>query len=437
MIRKNMWRLIPLLFLCYIIAYIDRINVGFAGLQLRQTFGVDEELAKAIFAHGSGIFFIGYFIFEVPSNLILQRVGARMWIARIMVVWGLVSAAMMFVKTPQMFYVMRFLLGVAEAGFFPGIILYLTYWFPAKDRARMIAMFAAAGTLAGIVGSPISGKLLELNGCGLSGWQWLFLLEGIPAVLVGLLVFFILPDRPAQARWLSSDEKHWLQTQLDAEARQLAASKKHRLRDAFANPQVWLLCAIYFLLNVCGYGLEMWLPQILRKFSGYSEFKIGLLNAIPYLVATVAMVLAGRHSDRTGERRWHVCVAALIGAAGFALSALTGHFILSLALLAIGFAGQKSMLGPFWALGSALLTGTAAAGGIALINSVGNLGGYAGPKLVGWLAQAEGYQTAMLGLGGALFLLSILTSLLRAERPQGLTEAPVASDSIRVEEGRS
>ncbi len=416
-VSKVTWRLIPLLFLCYIIAYIDRINVGFAGLQLQKTFGVDPARYYEIYGWGAGMFFLGYFIFEVPSNLILHRVGARLWIARIMVLWGVISSAMMLIKSPTGFYTMRFLLGVAEAGFFPGIILYLTYWFRAKDRARTIALFATAGTLAGFVNSPISGKLLQLDGLwGWAGWQWLFFIEGIPAVLAGILVFVVLPDRPPDARWLAESEKEWLRTELDREQAQAGSGQHHQLREVFSSGRVWLLCAIYFLLNVGTYGFEMWLPQIIKGFSAMSEFQIGLLNAIPYLAATICMVLVGRHSDRTGERRWHLAGAAFVAALGFVLSAFAGNLVLSLSMLALAFSGIKSVLGPFWAISTALLTGTAAAGGIAWINSVGNLGGFVGPTLVGYIRRVTGsYTSALAALAVVLVILGSLALKLRPE----------------------
>jgi MFS transporter, ACS family, tartrate transporter len=417
---KISWRLIPLLFLCYIIAYIDRINVGFAGLQLQKAFGVDSASYLTIYGFGSGLFFIGYFLFEVPSNLILHRIGARIWIARIMILWGIVSSCMMFIKGPGSFYWMRFLLGVAEAGFFPGIILYLTYWFCARDRARMVALFSTAATLSGFVNSPISSKLIQLDGFkGLAGWQWLFLLEGIPAVLVGILVLCVLPDGPQKARWLSEEEKSRIAAELMRDEDRIGSSKQHHLRDVFTNGRVWLLCAIYFLLNVGGYGFEMWMPQILQGFSNLTKSQIGWLNAIPYLAATIFMVLNGRHSDRSGERRWHVAVSALAGAFGFIASAFTPNVALSLAALAIAFAGVKGMVGPFWAFSTACLSGTAAAAGIAWINSVGNLGGFVGPTVVGYIKRATGsYAGAVTALGCGLIVLAILAILLRppAER---------------------
>jgi ACS family tartrate transporter-like MFS transporter len=409
-------RLIPLLFFCYIIAYIDRINVGFAKLHLREVLGVDPAVFSSVYGLGAGLFFIGYFLFEVPSNLILQRVGARIWIARIMIVWGLVSMAFMFMKGVTMFYVMRFLLGAAEAGFFPGVILYLTYWYPARERARTIALFALGGVSAGVIGSPISGALLGLNGVGgLAGWQWLFLLEAIPAVLMGLVVLFILPNGPQHARWLSDREKGWIQSRLSGEASCTDSSQRHSLKDAFTSGRVWLLCLLYFLLNVGGYGFEMWLPTIVKGFSGRSDAVVGLLNMIPYFVAGVAMLLVGQHSDRTGERRGHLALAATSAAIGFVLAAYFKSPYLAMAGLTLAFAGIKSTLGPFWALSTAFLSGTAAAGGIALINSVGNLGGFVGPYLVGIFKDRTGSDVAaLLLLGGALFSMGLFALALPA-----------------------
>jgi ACS family tartrate transporter-like MFS transporter len=402
-------RLIPLLFCCYVIAYIDRINVGFAKLHLRDVLGVDPGVFSSVYGLGAGLFFIGYFLFEVPSNLILQRVGARVWIARIMIVWGLISMGFMFLKGVTMFYVMRFLLGAAEAGFFPGVILYLTYWYPAQERARTVALFALGGVVAGVVGSPISGTLLGLDGVwGLAGWQWLFFLEAVPAVLIGFVVLLVLPNGPQEARWLSDREKAWIQARLSADASGADSSQGHRLKDVFTSGRVWLLCLVYFLLNVGSYGYEMWLPTIVKGLSGQSDAVVGVINAAPYFVAGVVMLLFGKHSDRTGERRGHVSLAATSAAVGFALAALLKNPWLAMAGLTLAFAGLKSTLGPFWAMSTAFLSGTAAAGGIALINSVGNLGGFFGPYLVGVVKDSTGSNTlALLLLGGALLGMGI------------------------------
>jgi MFS family permease len=412
--RVNL-RLIPLLFLCYIIAYIDRINVGFAKLHLREVLKVDETVFNSVYGFGAGLFFIGYFIFEVPSNLILHRVGARVWIARIMIVWGVVSMAMMFINSTMTFYVMRFILGAAEAGFFPGVILYLTYWYPSRERARTIALFTLGGVLAGVIGSPISGAILGLHGIGgLEGWQWLFILEAIPAVIFGFVVLIFLPNRPRDALWLSAPEKAWLQGRLDDEAAHMHLHQQHRLSEVFTSGRVWLLCLVYFLLNVGSYGYEMWLPSIIKAFSGKSDAVVGWINAVPYLVAGVVMLIASHHSDRTGERRWHVALAAAGSAVGFGLSAYFKNPFLALASLALAFAGIKSTLGPFWALVTAFLSGSAAAGGIALINSVGNLGGFFGPYVVGLIKdRTHSNLSALLFLGAALLCMGVLSLTIR------------------------
>jgi len=412
---KITWRLIPLLFICYIIAYLDRINIGFTKLQLQEVLGVDEKVFGGVYGLGAGLFFIGYFLFEVPSNLILQRVGARIWIARIMIVWGIVSMAMMFIHNTTTFYIARFLLGVAEAGFYPGVILYLTYWFPDKQRAHTVALFATGTVIAGIIGSPVSGAILELNNkWGLEGWQWLFLLEGIPAVLMGLVVFIVLPNKPQNARWLSSAEKAWIQSRLDEEALQSLGKAHFRLSDAFMSGRIWLLCFIYFLLTVGIYGYEMWLPSIIKEFSGLSYSLVGLINAIPYLIAMLFMVFTGYNSDRTGERRWHVAIAAFSAALGFGLSAWLQNPYFAMVALMMSLIGLKSAMAPFWALSTTFLSGTAAAGGIALINSVGNLGGFVGPTLVGVVIDKTGSMSISLWiLGGALLLMGILILTIR------------------------
>ena len=430
LLSKVNWRLLPLLFFCYIIAYIDRINVGFAKLHLREVLGVDAEKWGAVYGLGAGLFFIGYFIFEVPSNLILQRVGARVWIARIMILWGVVSMAMMFMKSVAVFYMMRFLLGAAEAGFFPGVILYLTYWYPAKERARTVAWFALGGVAAGVVGSPISGAILHHfeNVGRLAAWQWLFLLEALPAVLMGFVVLFVLPNRPREVRWLSDSEKAWLQRRLDDEASASASHQSHKLSEVFTSGRVWLLCLLYFLMNIGGYGYELWLPSIIKSFSGLSDAAVGWINAIPYLIAAIVMLLVGRHSDKTGERKGHVAVAAIGSAIGFALSAYFSlsakNPYLALASLALAFAGIKSTLGPFWAMTTSFLSGTAAAGGIALINSVGNLGGFFGPYIVGEIKDRTGSNlAALLFLGAALLGMGIFTLTVRTGPRQRADES--------------
>jgi MFS transporter, ACS family, tartrate transporter len=416
--RRIAWRLMPLLFTSYVVAYIDRINVGFAKLYLRDALGVDERVFGSVYGLGAGLFFLGYFIFEVPSNLIMQRVGARAWIARIMLVWGLVSGAMVFVGSARSFYAMRFLLGVAEAGFFPGVLLYLTAWFPAAERAKTVALFAVGGLVAGIVGSPISGAILGLHGAaGLAGWQWLFLLEAVPALVLGVVVFLLLPNGPAGVAWMSDGERAWLTQRLAEEARANGGEERSSLAAAFTSGRVWLLCLLYFLLNVGGYGYEMWLPTIVKSFSGQSDAIVGLINAIPYAAAAVVMLWTGRHSDRTGERRWHVAVAAFASAGGFWAAASFANPWLAMVGLTLAFVGLKSALGPFWALGTTFLSGTAAAAGIAFINSVGNLGGFAGPTLVGFIRDETGSTAiALYVLGVALLLMGLFALLVKGGR---------------------
>lgn len=410
--RKVTVRLIPLLFICYVIAYIDRINVGFAKLHLQDALGVDPKIFSSVYGFGAGLFFVGYFFFEVPSNLVMQRVGARIWIARIMIVWGIVSGAFMFLKGVKMFYIMRFLLGAAEAGFFPGVLLYLTYWYPARERAKTIALFAIGGVAAGIVGSPISGAILGLDGhAGFHGWQWLFLIEAIPSVILGIVVLAILPNRPQSASWLSDREKNWIQSRLDAEAAAAPLKSNHSLAEVFSSPLVWLFCAIYFLLNIGSYGFEMWSPSLVKTLSDGSDRKVGVINAIPYLIAGMLMYWTGRNSDRTGERRWHIAALCFMSTIGFIIGGTNKNPVIAMIGLTIAFAGLKSTIAPFWAFNTTFLSGATAAGGIAFINSVGNLGGFVGPYLVGYTKDHTNGSNlaALLLLGAALFLMGILT----------------------------
>ncbi len=419
LVSKVTWRLIPLLFFCYIIAYIDRINVGFAKLHLREALGVEEQVFNSIYGLGAGLFFIGYFIFELPSNLILQRVGARIWIARIMIFWGIVSACMVFVNSVPMFYFMRFILGASEAGFFPGVILYLTYWFPSNERARTIALFATGGVMAGIIGSPLSGKILELHGfLGVAGWKWLFVLEALPAIAMGFVVLLVLPNRPQQAKWLTSNEKIWIENRLTDEASKTSTQPKHNLSAVFSSGRVWILCLLYFLMNVGGYGYEMWMPSIIQKFSGKGTFVVGLINAIPYIAAGISMVLVSRYADKTGEHRKVVALSAITSTIGFAASAYLQNPILALLGLTVAFLGLKSTIAPIWAMTTAFLTGTGAAGGIALINSVGNLGGFVGPYTVGVIKdRTKSDAAALLFLGAALLGMAVLAWSIRIAKP--------------------
>jgi MFS family permease len=396
-------RLLPFLFALYIVAYLDRINVGFAALEMNREIG----LSQAAYGFGAGIFFLGYFIFEIPSNLILRRVGARRWIARIMISWGVIASATMFVRGASSFYALRFLLGIAEAGFFPGIIYYLTRWFPQRERAHAIALFMTATALAGVIAGPLSGVLLTLHGFGgLSGWQWLFLLEGIPAIAMGIAVWRHLPDSPGEARWLTIGERASLLTILDEDA----GSRKLAHRDltrAMLTGRVWLLTLFYFLFAFGLYGISFWLPQILKGFGTMSIIAIGFAAAVPFAAAAVAMVLVGRSSDRMNERRIHLALCALAGAAGFFAAAYANSPILELTFITIAAAGTSACVGPFWAIPAGILTEAAAAGGIALINSVGNLGGFAGPYVAGFIVQrTHNFASALITMGVALTIAS-------------------------------
>jgi sugar phosphate permease len=421
--RKITMRLIPLLFICYIVAYVDRINVGFAKLELREALKVDETVFSSVYGFGAGLFFIGYFLFEVPSNLILHRIGARIWIARILILWGFVSMAFMFINSVTTFYVMRFLLGAAEAGLFPGVILYLTYWYAPNERAKIIALFAMGGVAAGVVGSPISGAILgwkALHGLfGLQAWQWLFFLEALPAIALGAVVLFALPRSPKEAKWLSPVEKEWLSDKLTRSAPAHSELGSHSFAGILKTPLVWTLCLLYFLMNIGGYGYEMWIPTIIQNLSGQGAAKVGLLTAIPYFGAGIAMYLVGRFSDKTGERRGVVAVSAAAAAVCFAIAAYSKNPVVGFAALTFAFMALKCTIAPFWAMTTTFLSGTAAAGGIALINSVGNLGGFFGPYFVGLIKDATGSNVmAILMLGGALLGMAAGSFLVKV-KPDG------------------
>lgn len=407
--RKVTWRLIPLLFTCYILAYIDRVNVGFAKLSLQ----AEPWFSDAVFATGAGVFFLGYFFFEVPGNLILHRVGARLWIARIMIGWGLMSGLMALSDSAASFYTLRFLLGVAEAGFFPGIILYLTYWYPRQHRARMVALFMTAIAMSGVIGGPLSGWLLKVSEGwhGLAAWQWLFILEAIPTILLGAAVPFLLADRPSKARWLTPAEQDLLEANLAADelTKTQQGHQAHRALDAFKSGKVWLCCAIYFAAIVGLYGTSFWLPQIIKDTLTKDDWEVGMYSALPWGCAAIGMVLVGRHSDRTGERRWHIGLSALVAAVAFAVSGLPGlppHAVL--AVLAVAITGVMCTISCFWALPTAILSGTAAAAGIAWINSVGNLAGYLSPEMIAWLKKHYDLQAALNGVATALAIAGLL-----------------------------
>jgi ACS family tartrate transporter-like MFS transporter len=398
-LAKARRRLLPFLFLLYVVSYLDRINVGFAALQMNAAL----HFSSVTYSLGAGVFFLSYTLLEIPSNVILARVGARLWVARIMITWGVISASMMFVRSAEAFYVWRFLLGAAEAGFFPGLIYCLTRWFPRRERARAIAGFMTAVVVAGIIGGPISGVLLSMDGrAGLAGWQWLFLVEGLPAIVLGVLVLRLLPEQPSDARWLTPEEQRALTARLAEEAEELSDAAVHTVRGAMTSVRVWLLAAVYFTIPVALYAMGFWMPQIVRTASGGSDVTVSLLSAVPYAVAAVGMVIVGRNSDRTGERRWHIALTAIVSGVSFAATGLVHGVVPSLVTLSLAMAGLASMLGPFWAFATSFLTGIGAAAGIALVNSVGNIGGFVGPNIIG-VAQ----QTAH-GVGGGLVLIGAI-----------------------------
>ncbi|MGH8178756.1 MAG: MFS transporter, partial [Steroidobacter sp.] len=402
-IRKVAWRLVPFMCLLYFVAFLDRVNIGFAALTMNQDLG----LTPAMFGFASGIFFLGYVLFEVPSNVILERVGARLWIARIMMTWGLISAGTAFVSSPMSLYLLRFLLGVAEAGFFPGMILYLTYWFPANYRARILGAFMVALPISSVIGGPLSTAMLSLEAAGLHGWQWMFLLEGVPAMLLGFAVLLFLRDRPAKAAWLADDERRWLEAELASERRPLEESHHSGVTRALREPRVWIFGLIYFGMVVGLYGFGFWLPQIIKALGGLSNFEVGLAAAVPYGASAAAMVWWGRRSDAARERTWHIAIPAFIGAAALAASAqLDASPLLGFIALSLSAIGVYAALPVFWTLPTAMLTGGAAAAGIALINSIGNIGGFLGPTLVGYVKEATGSYAASLWALSAMILAS-------------------------------
>lgn len=400
-------RIVFYCFILFIINYLDRVNVGFAALHMNRDLG----LSATAYGLGAGIFFLGYILFEIPSNLILHRVGPRRWIARIMVSWGLVSGAMAFVQGEASFYLMRFLLGLAEAGFVPGVLLYLTYWFPARDRAKAIAGFMTATVLSSVIGAPLSGWILSSNPTwfGLAAWQWLFILEAAPAVILGIVTYFYLSDRPQDGRWLDPQERAWLIATLDREEAQSRRGGSHEFRAIFRDARVWLLTPIYMFHVVALYGVVLWLPQIMRSIGGLTDLETGLVTAIPFVFATIGLIVVARSSDRSGERKRHTAFAALGGGVFLAASALAPTPLLSLVLLCVAAFGIWAVLGVFWTLPMQFLSGAAAAGGLAMINGFAQIGGFVGPYLVGWIRDAtHSFTPALLALAMGPILAAFL-----------------------------
>ncbi len=417
-VSRLMWRLMPFLFLLYIVAYLDRINMSFAVLQMREQLALSER----VIGRAAGMFFIGYFFFQLPSNLILEKFGVRRWISALMVLWGVISCLMIFVRGPISFYTMRFLLGAAEAGFFPGMILYMKRWFPARARARAVAWFMTANPLAGVIGSPISGALLGLHGAGLAGWQWMFLIEGLPAILFGAAVFWTLSDNPDEARWLQGEEKTWLLATLEEEHRSEAAVGRSEFWRVLISGRIWLLSMVYFGVSTTMYGVTLWLPSVIHSFSGLTYFWTSAVAVLPFLLTVVVMVLVGVRSDRAGERRWHTAISAFIAAAGMALGAYGTSTVVVVTGIGLGMAFAEAMVGPFWAMATSRMGGLSAAAGIAVINSLANLGGFFGPYIIGLVRTANGgFKGGLLAIAATVAVSGIVALIVGRERPVSMS----------------
>lgn len=404
--KRVYWRLIPLLILCFIVAYYDRVNISFAKLQMQD----ELKFSDTVYGLGASLFFVGYILFEVPSNVILHRVGARKWIARIMVSWGIVSALMMFVATPFQFYAMRFIVGAMEAGFLPGVVLYFTYWFPPRRRARANSLFMTAISLAGVTGGPLAGWIMThfagINGW--SGWQWLFLLEGLPAVFLGLVVFFFLDDRPAVAGWLSESEKRAIEA--DIAANESVAPAQHSLTRAFSDPRALFLSGVYFLILVGLGGVTFWMPQLIKNAGKLDTQTVGLVTAIPWLIGGLGMLAVAFNSDRSGERKWHLALSAIASGIGYAVSAAFPHDLtIAVAGLSLATLGILAIFPVFWTVPSTFLGGVAAASGIAFINSMGNLGSIFSPTFIGWVNdRMQSTQLAINVIAGMMVVAGLL-----------------------------
>lgn len=404
-------RLMPFLILLFLVAYIDRVNVGYAALEMTADLGFTSE----VIGLGAGIFFLGYFLLEIPGSLLVETWSARKWLARIVISWGILAVVMGFIQNATQFYIVRFLLGAAEAGFFPGVIVYLSHWFRARDRAKAVAMFMTALPFANIFGAPASGWLLGVDWFGFEGWRWLFIIEGIPAVVLGVVTFFYLTDRPKDAAWLAEDEREWIAAELEREKELKKAARAYSVWQAFRHRNVILLALAYFCAVTCAYGFTFWLPTILKGLSGFSNLQVSLVAALPYSLGLVAMLAVGWSSDRTGERRWHVALSLVAVSLGLFLSALTlDSVFLAVAMFCVAGAGLYSYLPGFWALPASFLTESAAAASIGLINSVGNLGGFAGPFIVGYLnTRTDSFYTGVIYLGCSALAGAVLILLVR------------------------
>jgi ACS family tartrate transporter-like MFS transporter len=412
-LRKASRRLLPFLFCLYVSAYLDRVNVGFAALQMKPAL----RFSDSVYGIGSGMFFVGYLFFQVPSNLALVKIGARRWLSALMILWGFISAGTLLVHSPGSFYAFRFFLGAAEAGFFPGVILYLTYWFPASARARSVALFMMAGPVSGIIGGPISGALLSLHGSArLAGWQWLFLVEGVPAIILGIIVRFYLAEKPEDAAWLEHDERVGLLGALEREGKRKETTGASFFASVIARRETWLLCGAYFTLTFASYGVNLWLPQVVKSFSGYTDWFVGMLSVVPYVAAVAVMGFIAAHSDKTQQPHWHYAGVSFAGAAALALSAHPHHVVLSTVLLSVTVTSIYSAFGPFWAMPRSMLSGAAAPAGIAFINSIGNMGGAFGPSVVGLVKEHTGGFGAGTAVIAVMFFLGGVMALLARAR---------------------
>jgi sugar phosphate permease len=413
-------RLLPYLFVLYVIAYLDRVNLGYATLQMKGALGFTDE----IYGFGAGIFFIGYFLLEIPGAILVERWSARAWLARIMISWGIVAMFMGFIHTPHQFYTIRFLLGAAEAGFFPGVVVYLSHWFRYEDRAKAMAMFMAAQSLSNLAGSPISGQLLRIHWLGIAGWRWLFILEGVPAVLFGIMTIFYLTDWPHQARWLPEEERQWIAGELEIEKRARQSTQSFRVLEALRQPQVILMASALVFIAATVYGFNFWMPTIIKKLSGHSDQFVTLVGALPYCVGFIGTVLVGWSSDRTGERRLHAAFCMMLASVGLLVAALVQNTpLLVISMFSLAAAGMYGYLPAFWSLPSSFLTGTAAAASIGLINSVGNLGGFVGPYTVGVVTQRFGFFWGVLCLSASAMVATLLLLLLPRKKAGSVSSA--------------
>ncbi|MDQ0218070.1 MFS transporter [Peribacillus cavernae] len=420
-VQKVTKRVIPFISLLFIIAFIDRVNLSYAALDMNEDLGITSET----FGFIAGIFFFGYFLFEVPSNIMLHKFGASKWLARILISWGLIVVLMSWVQNETHLYILRFLLGVAEAGFFPGIVLYITYWFRAREQARAYALFYIALPVSYIIGAPVSTWIMDtIHWLGWEGWRWMFFLEGIPAILLGIVTFFYLTDKPAKAKWLTQEEKDWLETELEAERKLKSQPEKHSILQVMRNRKILLLAMVYVTINVGSYGIGFWMPQIVNDFSDQmSNTQVGLITMIPYIIAAVVMVYWGLHSDKTQERRWHTAIPPVIGAIGLSGCAMVIDPVASLLLLSVATAGIFSFFSPFWSYTNGFLTDSTAPVGIAFINSVGNIGGFIGPYAMGFTVSMTGSpQSGLIFMGCSLIVCTCLVLVLRKQHTRVETD---------------